>query len=149
MKVLVGLLLAFSLNATACEHIINGPFTITTYRNIEAIIESCKDKEVKVFANSLGGDATLLLQTMDKINSHRNVVWIVEPGSACLSSCAWTAIASREVRGKLYFHGIRNEHNHLTIENLKLQLWVHSHKSIGFEQSSKMVKKDFWEIEFK
>lgn len=148
MKFILLFLFVFITNTNACELRIREQITPGTYQKIEEVLERCKHDQIIVRADSDGGLANPLIKTMDKISRHGNVMWIVEPNGVCISACAWLAIASRSIKGKLYFHGITTEDGRLAVDNLQLQAWLYR-RGIDLKTSSLLVGRDFIELEFK
>lgn len=90
------------------EHItvtLEGDYDRNSYRMISRLLDDNVGKMVIVYANSRGGHADDLYKIMDKIHYHRGgVVWLVN--GLCASACAWSAVSSRQVYGRLLFHGV-------------------------------------------
>lgn len=148
MKFIIACFFVFFItNVNGCELYINGKYTLSTYKQIHETLNKCYDKEVTVTVNSEGGVADKLLHAMNAISAHNNVTWIVEPNGVCMSACAWTGLAARRIKGKLYFHGVSDRKGNLTIYNFFLQLWL-LERGIGLETTRRMIQSDFFMIDF-
>lgn len=147
MKLFI-LLCLFTASVHACEIEVVDVVNSKTYDLINNTLERCAGKPVIVRANSEGGLATPLLATMDNIDHHGKVVWLVEEPNVCISACAWLGIAAKIKRGKFVFHGITMHDGRPSMENLRLQAWLYS-RGVSFDISRQLITQDFVEIEFK
>ena len=88
--------------------VISGTYDSNSFKEFKKLYDEHKNEVLIVHANSPGGNADDIIKIMDLVREHNKTIWVVSDKSVCDSCCALTAISSKQVYGKLRFHGITN-----------------------------------------
>ena len=95
---------------------ISGNFDKNSYDKIKEALDKTNHKPVYIYAESFGGYANDIMKTAELIHDQGNVIWKVEEGSYCMSTCALVALGSKKIEGILHFHAVTfSDNNQINI----------------------------------
>lgn len=107
---------------------ISGNFDKDSYEKIKAALDKTDHKPVYIYAESFGGYANDIMKTAELIHDQGNVIWKVEEGSYCMSTCAMVALGSKKIEGILHFHAITFDSNNQIDINLTNKIIANFYK---------------------
>ncbi len=132
-------------SANDLNFVFTGRIDQQSYRNIIDVINAHPHQKITIHANSNGGYIDGILEAMDAIHQHGQVIWNVSQYDKCVSACAVLGMSAKHINGKLSFHSVYTRYDAKSYKLLGNNDEIQQ-RLIGFGYDAQLIKQIFLSI---